>query len=178
MNYRRWRWAGLLAAALAGAFLGDSSARAWRAGPGSGQEPLFQISPPAGEAANDAEARRPVRGRIDFGRISRRFSNATLVLTLNRSAIPNSTTPSGMVAELKHFGVSWAPGQDPIFPFTLGDFGPAPGAIYSLQCLLDIDGSGEKNVGDYWADREVRVLSPQSPASATIQDFMPVVEAP
>lgn len=177
MDSRRRRRAGLLAAALGAACLGGSSARAWRAGPGGGQEPLFQISQPAGEAGDVAEARRPVRGRIDFGRIRGAFSDATVVLTLRRSAIPNGTVPSAKVAEARYYGVSWAPGGDG-FPFTLGDFAATPGASYSLECYLDVNRSGEMDIGDYWNQREVRVLSPQAPVSATIRDFMPIVEAP
>lgn len=179
MQVRRGRRAGVIAAALGAAFVGGSSAWAWRAGADSAQEPVFQTVPPApaGEAGDEKEGRRAVRGRIDFARIREGFSDATVVLTLRRSEIPNGTAPAGKVAEARFFGVSKAAGRPLTIPFTLGDFAPDAGASYSLECFLDVDRSGKLDVGDYWNQRQVRVLSPGAPPVATIQDFAPIVEA-
>ena len=179
MQTRRGLRPAFLAAALAAALAGGSSAWAWRAGRDLPQTPVFQTVPPEPPAAaDDVEGgRRAIRGRIELGRIREGFADATVVLTLRRSAIPNGTVPAGKAAEARYFGVSKPAGRALTLPFTLGDFAAEPGASYSLECFLDVDRSGTLDAGDYWNQRQVRVLAPDAPAVAILRDFAPVVEA-
>jgi hypothetical protein len=119
-----------------------------------------------------------IRGEFRLGSIRQAFTNATIIVTLRRTIGPPTDAVAEKIAELHFFKISKNFKDENIFiPFTLGDFQPRPGASYSLDCYIDVNRNNRQDVGDYWNQRRVDVLSAEAPHIVAIEDFTPVVNA-
>lgn len=113
-----------------------------------------------------------VHGEIRLGSVRQAFKGATLVVTLERTIGPPVGAVAQRIAELRLFNVNnTSPDQNTSIPFSIGDFIQRPKATYTLQCYIDINQNNERDVGDFWNERQVEVFSAQAPPMAIIEDF-------
>ena len=95
-----------------------------------------------------------------------------MIITLEKIVGPQYDVRAEPVAELRLFNIYKETAEASAFvPFTFGDFSPRRDTHYNLQCYVDLNGNGQRDVGDYWNQRRVDVLTSDAPPLAIIEDL-------